>query len=164
MIALPIQPGQSVDVREHIFLAATHGVTYDWFSTNIWFTTKTGNDTETFYPVGMFMDRFFAPDKPGLLLLHAHGNAFIRHLRQGESILVKPTSMLFKDPSVRMQLHIEYPNAGGTVWSFWNSWTHRHIWLRLFGPGRVAVQSAYEKMEENGLTVYNNSGASETRW
>ena len=55
------------------------------------------------------MDRFFAPQVPGLLLIHAHGNAFIRHLQPNESILIKPTSLLFKDPSVRMQLHIEYP-------------------------------------------------------
>ncbi len=165
MIALPLQPGQAVDVREHIFLAATHNVTYDWFSTNIWFTTKDGDDTETHYPLGMFMDRFFAPQTPGLLLLHAGGNAFIRHLRQGESILVKPTALLFKDPSVQMQLHIEYPNAGGSsIWSFWSSWTHRHLWVRLFGPGRVAVQSGYEKMEDNGRNMYSHSGASERRW
>lgn len=164
MIALPIQPGQAVDVREHIFLAATKNVTYDWFSTNIWFTTKDGDDTETHYPLGMFMDRFFAPQTPGLLLLHAGGNAFIRHLQPGESILVKPTALLFKDPTVQMQLHIEYPNAGGGVWSFWTSWTHRHLWVRLFGPGRVAVQSGYEKMEDNGRSIYNHSGASEQRW
>jgi hypothetical protein len=63
-----------------------------------------------------------------------------------------------------MQLHIEYPNAGGNVWSFWNSYTHRHLWLRLFGPGRVAVQSAYEKMEDNGRNVWSHSGASEKSW
>ena len=31
MIALPLQPGQAVDVREHFFLVATANVTYDWF-------------------------------------------------------------------------------------------------------------------------------------
>jgi uncharacterized protein (AIM24 family) len=84
LIALPLQPGQGVDVREHIFLVATSHVTYDWFQTNIWFTTKNGDDTETHYPLGVFMDRFVAPQAPGLLLLHASGNAFIRLLAPGD--------------------------------------------------------------------------------
>jgi len=29
-----------------------------WFQTGIWFTTKSGDETETHYPLGMFMDRF----------------------------------------------------------------------------------------------------------
>ena len=34
----------------------------------------------------------------------------------------------------------------------------------LQGPGRVAVQSAYEPMEDNGRTITNHSGASEKQW
>jgi uncharacterized protein (AIM24 family) len=164
LIALPIQPGAAVDVREHIFLAATHNVSYDWFSTNIWYTTRNGDERETHYPLGMFMDRFSAPSAPGLLLLHAAGNAFIRHLAPNEAILIKPTALLFKDPTVNMQLHFEYPNGGNSIWSFWTSWQYRHIWLRLYGPGRVAVQSAYKHMEENGRSIVNHSGATQTQW
>ena len=109
MIALPLQPGEEVDVREHLFMVATSNVTYDWFSTNIWFTTAAGDDKETHYPVGMFMDRFSAPQAPGLLLLHAAGNVFVRELAPGQTILVKPTALIFKDPSVQMQLHFEHP-------------------------------------------------------
>ena len=83
MIALPIQPGQAVDVREHLFMVATNRVAYDWFSTDVWFVTRNGNDKETHYPVGMFMDRFSAPQAPGLLLLHAAGNVFVRELAPG---------------------------------------------------------------------------------
>lgn len=162
LIALPLQPGQGVDVREHIFLVATGHVTYDWFQTNIWFTTKNGDDTETHYPLGVFMDRFVAPQAPGLLLLHASGNAFIRLLAPGETILVQPPALLFKDPMVRMQLHIEYP--GTNTWAPWRSWSHRHLWLRLYGPGRVAVQSAYEPMEENGRNITGHSGATQQQW
>jgi len=43
MIALPLQPGQAVDVREHLFLVATNQITYDWFQSGVWFTTKSGN-------------------------------------------------------------------------------------------------------------------------
>ena len=164
LIALPIQPGAAIDVREHIFLAATSSVTYDWFSSNIWYTTRNGNETETHYPVGMFMDRFFAPQEPGLLLIHAAGNAFIRHLQQGETILVKPTSLLFKDPSVQMQLHFEYPRGGSISWGIFSTWYNRHIWLRLHGPGRVAVQSAYKHMEDNGRYISRYSPATYYQW
>jgi uncharacterized protein (AIM24 family) len=110
----------------------------------------------------MLMDRFASRDKPGLLLLHAAGNAFIRHLAPGEAILVKPTALLFKDPSVQMQLHFEYPGSVG--WSFWTSWSHRQLWLRLYGPGRVAVQSAYEPIEDNGRSISSHSNATSRNW
>jgi uncharacterized protein (AIM24 family) len=161
MIALPLQPGQTVDVREHLFLVATGNVTYDWFQSGIWFTTRKGNETETHYPLGMFLDRFFAPSAPGLLLLHSAGNAFVRYLQPNQTILVKPTALLFKDPTVQMQLHIERP-AG--TWSSWGSWGNRYLWLRLYGPGRVAVQSAYTHLEDNGRNITNHSGATEQLW
>src|SRR5438132_7666027 len=76
VIAFPLDPGQAVDVREHHFLVASGSVDYTWFQTNIWFKTRSGNETETHYPLGMFMDRFSSPAQPGLLLLHAGGNTF----------------------------------------------------------------------------------------
>jgi len=150
LVALPLQPGQSVDVREHVFMIATHSVSYDWFNNGIWFTTSNGKDQETHYPMGMFMDRFTAGAQPGLLLLHGAGNVFVRRLEPGQTVLVKPTSLIFKDPHVRMHLHIEHP--GGT-WQSWRSWSQRYLWLRLSGPGRVAVQSHYEPMEDPGRSL-----------
>jgi uncharacterized protein (AIM24 family) len=161
MIALPLQPGQAVDVREHLFMVATGGVTYDWFNSNIWFSTQEGDETETHYPMGMLLDRFHAPTYPGLLLLHAAGNVFVRNLREGETILIKPTAFLFKDPAVQMQLHIERP-AG--TWRSWRSWGDRYFWVRLWGPGRVAVQSAFEHLEDNGRNIVNHSGATQHQW
>ncbi|MGH9762747.1 MAG: AIM24 family protein, partial [Blastocatellia bacterium] len=145
LIALPIHQGQAVDVREHVFMVATGQVAYDWFQSGIWYTTGSGDDRETHYPLGMYMDRFTAPQAPGLLLLHAAGNCFVRTLGPGEVILVKPTALLFKDPHVQMQLHIEQPAPVKMSW--WSAWNQRYLWLRLFGPGRVAVQSAYTHME-----------------
>lgn len=162
LIALPLHPGQAIDVREHLFLVATSHVAYDWFQTNVWFRTKSGDETETHYPLGMFMDRFSAPQQPGLLLLHAGGNAFTRVLAPGQSILIKPTALLYKDPSVNMQLHFEYPATNS--WNPWMSWSHRQLWLRLFGPGRVAVQSAYDPIEDNGRTIVNHSNATRHQW
>ncbi|HTQ80008.1 MAG TPA: AIM24 family protein, partial [Thermoanaerobaculia bacterium] len=161
LIALPIEPGQAVDVREHLFLVATSQVTYDWMQSNIWFSTQEGNESETHYPMGMFLDRFSAPQAPGLLLLHAAGNVFVRQLEPGQTILVKPTAFLFKDPNVHMQLHFERP-AG--TWRSWRSWGDRYIWLRLRGPGRVAVQSAFEPLEDNGRTISSHSGATQRQW
>ena len=166
MIALPLQPGQQVDVREHLFMLATSNVAYDWFSTNTWYTTQSGDDKETHYPVGMFMDRFSAPQAPGLLLLHASGNVFVRDLAPGQTILVKPTSLIFKDPSVQMQLHFEHPRAGFSLGFGWGSgsWNNRYYWLRLWGPGRVAVQSVFDRMEGENRYLSSCSSATEQRW
>jgi uncharacterized protein (AIM24 family) len=152
LIAIPLNPGESVDVREHVFMIATHSVAYDWFNTGIWFTTQSndGKDRETHYPIGMSMDRFSAGTSAGLLLLHGAGNVFERELLPGQTILIKPTALLFKSPSVRMHLHFEYP-AG--AWQTWRSWGNRYMWLRLQGPGKVAVQSHFDPVEDNGKTL-----------
>ncbi|MFL5731803.1 MAG: AIM24 family protein [Chloroflexia bacterium] len=165
MVALPLQPGQAIDVREHAFMVATSAVQYDWFQTGIYFTTKSGDDTETHYPMGTFMDRFLAPQAPGLLLLHGGGNVFVRRLGQGETILIKPTSLLYKDTSVQMNLHMERSSGyQGGFWGGWSSWNHRHIWLRLFGPGRVAIESAFAPMEDNGSNITSSSPLSTQNW
>src|SRR5262249_45414424 len=146
LLAVTLHPGQMVDVREHVFMVASNHVTYDWFNTNIWYSTRTGNDSETHYPIGMFMDRFSAPQQPGLLILHGAGNVFVRRLAPGETVLIKPTALLYKDSTVSMNLHIERP---GQTWRSWSTWGERYLWLRLRGPGRVAVQSAFTHMEES---------------
>lgn len=168
LLALPLQRGQAVDVREHMFLVATSHVTYDWFNSNIWFTTKkgSGNDAEyeTHYPMGMLMDRFSAPNTPGLLLIHASGNVFVRQLAAGQSILIKPTALIFKDPTVSMELHFEHPKTGGGWSSFFTSYAMRYLWLRVTGPGRVAIQSAFEPVEDDGAYISSHSPATQQQW
>lgn len=161
LMAVPLQPGQAIDVREHMFLVATSQVEYDWFTSDIWFTTRNGDENETHYPIGMFMDRFSAPQDPGLLLLHAGGNVFVRELDQDEGILIKPTALVFKDPTVSMHLHFERPSTG---FSGWRSWSNRYLWLRLVGPGRVAVQSVFERIEGEARNITNFSYATERQW
>jgi uncharacterized protein (AIM24 family) len=162
LIALPLQQGQSVDVREHVLVMATSSVAYDWFQTGIWFRTKNGDERETHYPLGMFMDRFHAPSAPGLVLVHGAGNVFVRRLGAGETILLKPTALLYKDSSVGMRLHFEHP--GSMTFSFWRNYTQRYTWLRLHGPGRVAVQSAYKHFHEPGWTLVDSSPATVKNW
>ncbi len=81
MMALPIQPGHSVDVREHIFVLASGTVVYDWFQTNVWFTTKSGDESETHYPLGMYMDRFLAQKNPGVGVRARGGQRVRAHAR-----------------------------------------------------------------------------------
>lgn len=161
LISVPLQPGQALDVREHLFLAATTNVEYDWFQTHVWFSTKSGDDTETHYPIGAFMDRFYAPETPGLLLLHAGGNVFVRDLGPGQTILIKPTALIFKDPTVEMHLHFEQP---GQIFSGWGSWATRYMWLRLIGPGRVAVQSVFDRIEGESRNMTGYSYATQQQW
>jgi uncharacterized protein (AIM24 family) len=161
LIPVALEPGQSIDVREHLLLTATSNVAYDWFSTDIWFTTQSGDETETHYPVGCFMDRFSSQASPGLLLLHAAGNVFVHTLGPDETILVKPTALVFKDPTVGMQLHFEHPNIRFSTWS---TWGNRYLWLRLRGPGRVAIQSVFERMEGESRNMTRWSSATAHRW
>ena len=99
---------------------------------------------------------------PGLLLLHSPGNAFIRDLRPGESLLIQPSSLLYRDITVNMHLHLEYPRNMG--FAFWHSrWSYRSIWARLHGPGRVAVQSIYAPPEDTEM-ITSHSYATTHHW
>ena len=192
LVALPLQRGAAVDVREHTLLVATSAVTYDWVETGVWFVAPeqqkqeasagmgllkmgldlagaagSGRDRERdnqptwHYPVGQYLDRFHAGDQPGLVMVQAHGNAYVRDLAQGESILIKPPALLFKDPSVGMQLHVEYPAAGVKLW---RTWGNRYLWLRVFGPGRVGLQSCYDRLDDPGTDFRDLSPHTDHLW
>ena len=165
IVALPLQHGQSAMVREHRFLAATSNVAYAWESSNVWITTGSGagTDQETHFPLGAFVDVFSAQGAPGLLLLHSPGNTFIRDLTAGETICIQPSSLLYKDLGVGMQLHIEYPNSGGVQFGFGSRFSYRNLWLRMWGPGRVAVQSVFDRSEESGV-ITGCSPATTVAW
>ncbi len=160
IMAIPLHPAHSVDVREHLFMCATNSVNYDWNSSNVWYQTRSGSETETHYPVGQYIDTFSSPTA-GLLVLHTHGNAYLRQLGPGETILIKPQAFVYKDTSVRCHLHFEHP---GNTFRSWRTWGERYIWLRLSGPGRVAIQSASEHHHDEGGRVVNDSGASRQQW
>jgi uncharacterized protein (AIM24 family) len=160
-LAVPLPQGHAVDVVEHRFLVATANVGYQWERAGVWYTTQNGDDTEYHYPLGPTMDRFSASGGPGLLLLHGPGNTFIRDLQHGERILIQPSSLIWKDRSVRMFLHLEYPR--GNYWFSSARWQAKSIWLVLQGPGRVAVQSVFERPETVG-SITNSSGATTQYW
>jgi uncharacterized protein (AIM24 family) len=150
-LAVPLQHNQAVDVVEHRFLVATANVTYQWENSGIWFATQKGDDQEYHYPLGRTMDRFWAQGGPGLMLLHAPGNTFIRDLGPGERILIQPSGLIWKDPTVRMTLHFEYPH--GAYWFSSARWQAKSVWLALHGPGRIAIQSVFERPEMVGQVI-----------
>jgi uncharacterized protein (AIM24 family) len=160
VIALPLMPGQTMWVREHRFLTATGNVGYDWEQTGIWYRTGSGDDKETHYPLGQFGDLFSARSDPGLVLLHAPGNTFLRDLQPGESLLVQPGALLYRDVGVTAHLHLEYPRFQGMSW--FSSYEHRIVWVRLVGPGRVAVQSVFA--HQPGEPIRGSSGATRQSW
>ena len=160
-LAIPLQAGQAVDVVEHRLLLATGNIGYEWLKSGVWFTTRSGDDTEWHYPVGQFMDRFTAHHIPGLLLLHAPGNSYVRDLGQGERICVQPGALIWKDPSVRMFLHFEYPR--GRYWFSSARWQAKSVWLTLEGPGRIAIQSEFRHLEMVG-SINKSSPATRQSW
>ena len=161
LIAVPLQPGEAVDVREHMFLVATGNVQYDWFNTGIWFQTQNGDDTETHYPIGMFMDRFAAPQAPGLLLLHAAGNVFVRDLGQRRDHPGQAEGAGLQGPHGPNAIALRAPQRGVTRWG---SWGNRYMWLLLSGPGRVAIQSVYPPVEGENARITGLSRATQQQW
>jgi uncharacterized protein (AIM24 family) len=155
-VAIPLQRGQSIHVREHAFVAATRAIAYDWSVCGAYFTTQSGNDRETHYPIGRFLDEFHAASDHGLLLLHGGGNVFIRELGPDEWLFVKPTSFLFKDPSVRIGMITDtLPGAVGY---------QSILWLQLAGPGRIGIQSAYPPMEGAHQPISSTCGRVSGSW
>jgi uncharacterized protein (AIM24 family) len=135
IIAVPLDAGQSIDVVEHHFLAASATVSYDWFHGGIWWSTGKGSDQKWHHPLGYYLDRFTAEQR-GLLLLQAGGNTFIRDLAADERIYVVPRALVYKDLSVHMNIHLERPASPRAHWRLMPL-------VRLIGPGRIAIQSQF---------------------
>lgn len=125
--------GQSIDVREHQFLAATGMVDYT-------FTRVKGAANILLGGTGFFIDTFTAARGEGIVWLHGYGNVFELTLAAGEQIDIEPGGWVYKDRGVTMQTQFQklstgiFASAGQMVWN------------RFTGPGRVGVQSMYLHM------------------
>jgi uncharacterized protein (AIM24 family) len=159
LIAIPLAHGQTMWVRAHRFLAATGNVAYTWQNTGVWFSTGNDEERRTHYPVGQFGDLFTAEGNPGLMFLHSPGNTFLRDLAVGETILVQPGALLYRDLTVTAHLHLEYPPFHGLAVSYRD---RRNTWLRLVGPGRVAIQSIFDRQSPE--TIRRSSPATYKYW
>ena len=130
LVVLPIHPGMELDAREHAFLLASHHIDYS-------FVRIKGLRNILFGGQGMFLDRFVAPQQPGVLMLHGYGNVLERRLAAGESILLEPGAFLYKDAAVTMDVEsvpgLSVGLFGGVGMNL----------VRVTGPGRVGIQSMY---------------------
>jgi uncharacterized protein (AIM24 family) len=124
-----LRAGESLDVREHQFLAATDNVNYT-------FTRIKGVANILFGGSGFFIDTFACPDEEGIVWLHGYGNVFEVTLATGEPIDIEPGGWIYKDPSVQMDAQFQRVATG------WFAGTSI-CWNRFTGPGKVGLQSMY---------------------
>lgn len=130
-----LKPHESIDVREHQFLAATDNVDFT-------FNRVKGITNILFGGTGFFIDTFSCKHDEGVLWLHGFGNVFEARLKPGESIDIEPGGWVYKDTTVQMETQLQRLSTGlfgsaGNI--FWNRFT---------GPGRVGLQSMYMHMPE----------------
>jgi uncharacterized protein (AIM24 family) len=137
IVALRLQPGQMVEVREHQFLVATGNVDYG-------FTFMQGAANILFSRTGLFIDQFTARGGEGMVLLHGYGNVFEKMLAPGEALDVEPGAWLWKDPSVQMSVTTVAGSqrGGGIFGAIGGMMAGASIILNRFtGPGRLGIQS-----------------------
>jgi uncharacterized protein (AIM24 family) len=158
LIAVPLEHGRRILAHPSRFLCATGNVTYDWHRSPVYYRRWRGAEREHEFPMGTYHDSFTARDKEGLVLLHSPGNAFIRDLGDQESILVQPSALVYWDATVDLGLHLEHPRTLNLP-NPKDRQNYRLIWLRLTGPGRVAVQSVYERAESTGKLDHFSFGS-----
>jgi len=82
IVALHLQPGHGMMVREHQFLAATGHVEYDY--------GRIKGFANMMYGGGFFVDHFTAGDAEGVVWVHGYGNVFEKVLEAGETIDIEP--------------------------------------------------------------------------
>jgi len=129
VLPLHLQRGQSLDVREHQFLAATDSLDFT-------FQRVRGFANMLFSQSGLFIDTFTAR-ADGILWLHGYGNVFEVTLANGEQFDVEPGGWVYKDRSVSMNTELMrlstglFASAGQIVFN------------RFTGPGRIGIQSMY---------------------
>ncbi len=137
IVALRLQPGQMVEVREHQFLIATANIDYG-------FTFVQGAANIIFSRTGLFVDQFTARGGEGMLLLHGYGNVFEKTLAPGETLDVEPGAWLWKDPSVQMvPTTVANSQRGGGIFGAIGGMIAGSSFIlnRFTGPGRLGLQS-----------------------
>jgi uncharacterized protein (AIM24 family) len=136
-IPLHLAQGESLNVREHQFIAATDAIDYS-------FERVQGVRNMLLGGSGFFIDNFRAAHGDAIVWVHGHGNVFVVTLDQGEQIDVEAGGWLYKDTTVRMEavgmgLKTGLLGGGGKM-----------TWNRFTGPGRVAIQTMFIAPLEGG--------------
>src|SRR5437588_11521175 len=125
-----LQPGQSIEVREHQFLAASDNIAYT-------FTRVRGIANMLFGSTGFFIDRFTAEQYEGVVFLQGYGNIFEVTLGPNEAIDVEPGGWLYKDASIRMEIKVMGLRSGIFAGS------GQLVFNRFFGPAMLGLQRRY---------------------
>ena len=134
LFVMHLKQGQTLDVREHQFLAATDQLDYT-------FARVKGVANMLMGGTGFFIDTFAAQKGDGILWLHGYGNVFEVFLNVGEQIDIEPGGWIYKDRSVQIETQFQklatgmFASAGQLVWN------------RFKGPGRIGLQSMYMHFE-----------------
>jgi uncharacterized protein (AIM24 family) len=129
VVALHLQAGEGIQVREHQFLAVSRNVEYDY--------SRMKGFANMAFGGGFFIDQFMCTSGEGVVWLHGYGNVFEKTLDPGESIDIEPGGWLYYDHSVQMSQQVYgfktgLLSGGGSL-----------VFNRFTGPGRVGLQSAY---------------------
>ena len=130
---LPLAQGQTIEVREHQFLAATANIDYS-------FRRLKGVANMLFGGTGIFIDTFTGGPGGGTLWLHGYGNVFEKVLGPGEIFDVEPGGWVYKDPQVGMTVQVVGLRMGILGGS------GNLVFDRFTGPGRIGIQSMYLHM------------------
>jgi uncharacterized protein (AIM24 family) len=155
IVALRLQPGQLVEVREHQFLFATGNVDYN-------FTFVQGAANILFSRTGIFIDQFTCRGGEGMVILHGYGNVFEKMLAPGETLDVEPGAWLWKDPSVQMSVTTVAGSqrGGGILGAIGGLVAGSSFVLNRFtGPGRLGIQSmTYHPPQPEGAQQAGGQG------
>lgn len=130
ILPIHLQHGQSINVREHQFIAATGNIdfTFAWVK---------GITNMLLGGTGLFIDTFTSTSGEGCVWLHGYGNVFEVSLGYGEAIDIEPGGWVYKDPTVTMQSMFQ--NLKTTFLGSSGAFT----WNRFTGPGRIGLQSMF---------------------
>ncbi len=149
VVALHLQQGQAIDVREHQFLVASSNVAYSFYF-------QQGLANILFARTGLFIDRFQAQQGEGIVLLHGYGNVFEKNLAPGEMLDVEPGGWLWKDANVQMSTVsvLQSGGGGGLMGALGALVGGITVQMNRFtGPGRIGIQSmTYHPPAPEGAT------------
>ncbi len=130
VFAKHLKKGEQLRCPEHVLLAATGNVNYDFEWVKGFFRNQVlgGN--------GMFIDTFTATADEDAIWLHGHGNVVEYTHEPGEELDVEPGAWIYRESSVKMTTVYQKLSMGLL--------SGRNFWFNRFtGPGKVGVQTGY---------------------